>query len=276
MRLFAKRLLKQFALPVYLRMRGMYYHGNEVHCPCCNSSFSRFLPTGVNRRPAQCPRCRSNERDRALWLYLDRHPDFIRPGKKLLHIGPETLFYNRFKKVKGLHYTPADKFVKMFERCYPKDTLFLDIVDMPEIPDNTYDVILCSHVLEYIREDDQAMRELFRVLKPDGIAQIQVPIKPGLKVTHEDDTITTAAERAAVFGDPGHIRFYGADYESKLLAQGFETAFTPFPQLFAPAEIKRYGLVATDDFQLAKKSVAAVQLIQQIISCQLLWVPVLL
>jgi SAM-dependent methyltransferase len=114
-------------------------------------------------------------------------------------------------------------------------------------------VILCSHVLEYIKEDDMAMEELSRVLKPDGVALIQVPVKPGLKVTHEDESITSPAQRAAIFGDPGHIRFYGEDYADKLSAHGFRTAFRPFTSLFTQREIALYGLVGTDDFHLVTK-----------------------
>ncbi|SFE66861.1 Methyltransferase domain-containing protein [Chitinophaga sp. CF118] len=271
-----KRILKQTALPLYLQFRGLYHKGNKVTCPCCKRSFSRFLPLGVDRRPGQCPRCRSNERDRALWLYMEKYPDFINAGKKLLHIGPESIFYRYFKKMKGLHYTPADKFALTFESTYPSETIYLDIVHMPEIPDNMYDVILCSHVLEYIKEDDKAISELFRVLRPGGIALLQVPIKPGLEITYEDDSITSPEQRALIFGDPGHIRFYGEDYADKLTAQGFETDFIPFISLFTQEEIEKYGLVATDDFQLAKKSSWANEIIQQVLSFQLLLLPVLL
>lgn len=270
-----KTFLKKTALPLYLRFRGLYYSGKKVSCPCCKQSFSKFLPLGVDQRPGQCPRCRSNERDRALWLYLERNTELVSAGKKLLHIGPESIFYRYFKRIKGLHYTPADKFAPSFESTYPPDTVYIDIVKMPEIPDNTYDVILCSHVLEYVKEDLQAMRELCRILKPGGAALLQVPIKKGLKVTFEDDAITTPEQRAITFGDQGHIRFYGEDYEDKLAEQGFETGFIPFEDLFTEEEITRYGLIATDDFHLAAKPVK-VAVIQHIVGLQLLLLPALL
>lgn len=248
-----KKILKQTALPLYLQFRGLYYTGSKVTCPCCKHSFSHFLPLGINRRPGQCPRCRSNERDRALWLYMKKNPDFIRAGKKLLHIGPEEIFYHYFKNIHGLDYNPADKFAQTFESTYPSDTRYLDIVHMPEIPDNSYDVILCSHVLEYIKEDDAAMRELRRILKPNGSALLQVPVKQGMKETYEDASITSASQRALVFGDPGHIRFYGEDYADKLTAQGFKTDFISFTSLFTSEEIEKYGLIATDDFHLCRR-----------------------
>lgn len=249
-----KQFLKKTALPVYLELRGLYYRGNKYHCPCCKGNFSTLLPAGSDRRLVQCPRCRSNERDRVLWMYLDRNPDFIRSGTKLLHIAPEAMFYKRFKKIKGLQYTPGDKFAEMFESTYPADTVCIDITAMPQIADNTYDVILCSHVLEYVKEDSKAMREMLRVLKPGGKALLQVPLKPGMPITHEDDSITDPEQRALIFGDPGHIRFYGEDYEDKLRAAGWKTDFVPLTQMFTDEEIERCVLIKTDDFHLCHKA----------------------
>ncbi len=56
----------------------------------------------------------------------------------------------------------------------PKDPLMKEI-DVTSITydSNTFDVILCSHVLEHVLDDDKAMRELYRVLKPNGWGIIQ-------------------------------------------------------------------------------------------------------
>ncbi|MCK7555267.1 methyltransferase domain-containing protein [Chitinophaga sedimenti] len=171
----------------------------------------------------------------------------------MLHIAPEAMFYARYKKIKGLDYTPGDKFADTFESTYPSDTQCIDITSMPQIADNTYDVILCSHVLEYVEEDSKAMREMLRVLKPGGRALLQVPLKPGMPVTHEDPSITSPEERAEVFGDPGHIRFYGEDYAAKLEAAGWKTDFLPITELFTDEEIERCVLIKTDDFHFAHK-----------------------
>ncbi|HEY0272979.1 MAG TPA: hypothetical protein VGC22_07320, partial [Chitinophaga sp.] len=133
-----KQLLKKTALPVYLQLRGLRYSGNAVACPCCHGTFSRFLVIGFDRRPAQCPRCRSNERDRTLALYLEKFPDLIKPGTKMLHVAPEEIFYKRFRKDPNIDYTAGDKFLNIYKGSYPPDTIYLDITDMPQIPDNTY------------------------------------------------------------------------------------------------------------------------------------------
>ena len=254
-----KRLLKKTILPLYLYCRGLYYKGNKVACPCCNRGFSRFLPAGANRRPVQCPRCRSNERDRALWLYLDRHRELLKPGMRLLHVAPEEIFFKRFRSIEGLEYFPADKFADMFESTYPGETKYLDITGMPEIKDHYFDVIICSHVLEYVKEDNKAMNELFRVLKPGGIAFLQVPIKRGLAITEEDERIVSRQDRITHYGDPGHIRFYGADYERKLQGAGFETKFIPLEYLFNATEIETYRLAYGDHLHVAVRPLLAVE-----------------
>ncbi|WP_212004152.1 class I SAM-dependent methyltransferase [Chitinophaga sp. HK235] len=248
-----KNLLKQTALPVYLSLRGMYYQGDKVACPCCKGTFSRFLEIGYNRRPAQCPRCRSNERDRTFWLFLEKHPEFLFQGAKVLHVAPEEIYYKRLSKDPSIQYTAGDKFVNSYENTYPDDTIYLDITDMKDIADNTYDIILCSHVLSCIPDDARAFREMRRVLKPGGKAIIQVPVREDLAVTDEDLTLTGPAERIRRFGDPNYVRFYGRDYEQRLIAQGFNTHFILITDMLTEAEIERYGLVRTDEIHLCSK-----------------------
>ena len=47
-----------------------------------------------------------------------------------------------------------------------------DIFSLP-IP---FDLIICSHVLNLVKERSRAIRELFRVLKPGGLALLLVPV----------------------------------------------------------------------------------------------------
>lgn len=56
----------------------------------------------------------------------------------------------------------------------------IDIKDM-NFEDNFFDVIICNHVLEHIVDDRKAMREFFRVLRPEGFVILQVPISKNAK-----------------------------------------------------------------------------------------------
>jgi SAM-dependent methyltransferase len=47
-------------------------------------------------------------------------------------------------------------------------TYISDIVKMPEVPDNKFDIVFCTEVLEHVRDPFSAVREIWRVLKPGG------------------------------------------------------------------------------------------------------------
>jgi len=89
-----------------------------------------------------------------------------------------------------------------------------------EMPGASFDVIYCSHVLEHVVNDQMAMRELWRVLAPDGWAVFLVPITA--PSTIEDWRIRTPEDRERVFGQRDHVRRYGPDFESRLQRAGFK------------------------------------------------------
>lgn len=57
----------------------------------------------------------------------------------------------------------------------PGVTVVADIQDCPTIPDNTYDVIVCTQVLEHVGNPFRAMAEIRRILKPGGTLLLTVP-----------------------------------------------------------------------------------------------------
>lgn len=230
-----KHFLKQNVLPKYLWMRSLKYKGRDVYCPCCDSSFSHFIKVGPKKEPMLCPRCRSNDRDRFFWYFLEKHPDFLWPGMRILHIAPEAIYYKRFRSIPGVNYVAGDKFVLQFQNTYPIDTIYIDLMDIP-FPDETFDFIYCSHVLEYIRDDRKALSELYRVLRQGGKAIISVPIKFGQAITEEDETITDPKEQERLYGDVGHLRYYGEDYVERVRQAGFITEFIPVRD-FIPEEL---------------------------------------
>lgn len=109
-------------------------------------------------------------------------------------------------------------------------------------PDESFDVILCSHVLEHVQDDRKAMREFHRVLKPDGWAILLVPITADK--TFEDPSIVDPQARLAAFGQEDHVRRYGPDYIDRLREAGFTVEVTRPADLVAPDGIVRMGLTA--------------------------------
>ena len=164
-----------------LKVLGLFYRGQDVTCPVCGKSFRKFLPYGrINpRENALCPNCLSLERHRLMWLYLKERTGFFKNGLHVLHIAPEACFIKRFEKIHGEKYITAD-----IES--PLAKVKMDIHQIP-FEQNTFDVVLCNHVLEHVKDDIKAMNEIQRVLKPQGFAILQVPFfNPVPDATFED------------------------------------------------------------------------------------------
>ena len=140
----------------------LYFKGDQFTDPIDGSSYRKFLPYGYQnlRQNALCPGTLSLERHRLLWLYLDRKTTFLTDSIRVLHIAPEQVFYKKFKSFSHWDYTTSDLHS-------PLADVKADICALP-FEDNSYDFILCNHVLEHIPNDLKAMEELYRVLKPGG------------------------------------------------------------------------------------------------------------
>ena len=214
----------------------LYFKGNQFTDPIDGSSYRKFLPYGYQnlRQNALCPGTLSLERHRLLWLYLDLKTNFLTDAIRVLHVAPEQVFYKKFKSFSHWDYTTTDLHS-------PLADVKADICALP-FEDNTYDFILCNHVLEHIPNDLKAMEELYRVLKPGGTAILQVPLEEGRKNTFEDDSITDQQERTRIFGQYDHVRVYGQDYYNRLQEVGFKAIPVDFIKEVTEVDIQRFAL----------------------------------
>ena len=215
---------------------ALFLKGNTYTDPIDGKSFKSFLPYGYgNQRPnVLSPSTLSLERHRLLWLYLKNETDFFTANKNVLHFAPEQCFLKRFRKLKNINYTTTDL-------LSPIADVKADICDLP-FEDNSYDVILCNHVLEHIPDDTKAMQELYRVMKPGGYGIFQIPQDLNREVTFEDDSITDKDERAKIFGQYDHVRVYGRDYFDKLRSIGFKVEEVDYTDSLSNENIKKYCL----------------------------------
>ncbi len=215
MRYVPRPVLIRFSY-VFNKMAPVLMKGDNVECPICEHHFRSFLPYGTVKRRDNvlCPSCLSLERHRLLWLFLKNRTDFFTANHKLLHIAPEQCFYRRFRALKNINSTTAD-----LES--PLADVHMDIHTMP-FEDQSYDIVLCNHVLEHVEDDAQAMREIYRVLKPGGWAIMQVPLDDTREKTYEDKSITSAEDREKHFWQKDHVRLFGLDYPKRLEQAGFK------------------------------------------------------
>lgn len=217
----------QFLKQLKLRVRRIEYGGNKYYCPVCNSNIKLWKPLGYDlpvitekqivgggRRLAMCPVCDSSDRIRLLYLFLKNRTNVYTENIKLLHIAPEPPLEFIFKQQKNIDYITADMNPEMVMEQ-------MDITNI-QYPDNSFDAIICNHVLEHIPDDLIAMSELYRILNPSGWAILQVPFSKILDNTFEDSTVTSPEDRERIFGQTDHVRIYGKDYANRLKKAGFE------------------------------------------------------
>lgn len=216
------------------------YTGNNVKCPICTSEFKLFAPYD-HRSNVRCLSCESLERHRLLWMYLNEKTNIFYDNVKLLHFAPEKVFYNIFSTKENIEYFPCDLFPEQYN--YNGDISVLE-VDITKIPfeDNFFDIILCSHVLEHIPDDNKAMVELYRVMKKGAWGIFQVPVDYSRKNTYEDPTITTPKGREKAFGLSDHLRVYGCDYKARLSNVGFNVVEDDYVNTISLQDKVKYGL----------------------------------
>ncbi|ROI13590.1 class I SAM-dependent methyltransferase [Epilithonimonas hominis] len=254
MKKIAKFLLNAIPRPMLINLSiflrpviVLFFKGSNFTDPIDGKSYRKFLPYGYGKqRPnALSPGTLSLERHRQMWLYLQNETNIFTHKLKVLHIAPEQEFLRKFKKMKNLEYTSADLFSPIVD-------VKADIVDLP-FEDNSFDVIICNHVLEHIVDDRKAMSELYRVMKSGGWGIVQVPMRNSLEKTYEDFTITDPKERQKHFGQYDHVRWYGMDYFDRLKSVGFDADINFYSQKFSEADIKRFGLNKNEILPVVRK-----------------------
>ena len=226
---------------------AFFLRGDNYTDPIDGKRFRRFLPYGYEnpRENVLSPSTLSLERHRLLWLYLKNETDFFSTSHKVLHFAPEQAFFKKFKNLSLLDYTTTDL-------NSPLADVSADICALP-FQDNSFDIILCNHVLEHIPDDIKAMSELYRVLKPSGWGIFQIPQDLKRDLTFEDDSITDRKERAEIFGQYDHVRIYGLDYFDRLIEAGFTVNAVDYTAGMSDSDIDKYRLAKGELIPLVTK-----------------------
>lgn len=232
------------------------YKGGNVECPVCNSKFRVFKDYGlIKRSNALCHNCGSLERHRLLYLYLSKSLnifDDITNSIRVLHFAPKKAVYSKFDNCTNIEYVPCDLHPEFYEYSGRSKISKVDITNIP-YNDESFDFIICNHVLEHIPNDQLAMSELYRVMKYNGNGIFQVPINYALEKTYEDWNITSEEEREKAFGQHDHVRVYGRDYIKKLEQIGFVVNEVDYISKFSSEELYRYGLISSEKIYHCRK-----------------------
>ena len=232
---------------------GLLYLGKGKQCPLCGCQRRRFLPYGyvTSRENALCPNCLSLERHRLLWLWLLRESDIGRGAMalpKILHIAPEVALMRKFRK---MYASTPDRYVTA-DLESPLADMHFDVQQIP-LEAESFDAIICNHIMEHVEDDHKALRELYRIMRRGGWGVILSPVELEREKTFEDDTITDRAERTRIFGQYDHRRIYGRDYAERLREAGFEVYDIDYKNELSKAEQELYALPADHLYIVCKQ-----------------------
>lgn len=217
------------------RLTPFLYSGDARFCPCCQHSFSKFLPAGSGDRrrvDAVCPFCRSRERDRLLVLLLDSRPELFHESLRLLHFAPEPSIQRYLGQKAMATYETTD--------LMRTDVSFRTDIQSIDLASGSYESVICAHVMQDVPDEAAALSEVYRVLVPSGWAIFSVPLRGTETVEHGRAENVRAPWDAR---PDEHIRQYGLDFVERLQAARYDVEVIGAKDLLQSSdEVVRYGL----------------------------------
>ncbi len=236
-------------------------------CPVCGSKEIGFLPLpDVYSRNARlhgfahfgqgemtshaaysCDGCGASDRERlyALWLEQELNERRMAGNARVVHFAPEPALSRKLKELQLFDYVTADLHMAGVDHV-------VDLMNMPFAADS-FDFFICSHVLEHVESDSQAISELYRITKPGGRGILMAPIIMGLERTIEDPSVSDEAGRWRLFGQHDHVRLYARDdYIGRMQAGGFHVEQLG-EEYFGRDAFKALGLKSTSVLYVVSK-----------------------
>jgi len=233
---FPKRVISKNEM-IFRFFYYQFYRGKRFQCNVCNKNLREFISLKSGEK--LCPFCGSSSRNRRLWNILKS--EFLKSDIRVIHFSPSRSLKRYLSKDLSLNYITSDYLGEFdAEKHY-------NITNISE-SDNSFDLIICYHILEHIEDDQAAMKELYRILKKGGSCIIQTPFKDG--EIYEDDSIKSAEDRLKYFGQEDHLRIYSVDgLTDRLIQSGFEVKISKFNE----DKENFNGLIETEYVLLANK-----------------------
>ncbi len=255
-----KKNYKFFVRPL-LHKAHLFYNsfGNKKKCYICKKKFFHFSKfrggtkkkSGFIRRlnmvgsdvdNFRCLYCYANDRERHLFMFFDELNLWNEvKGAKVLHFAPEKNLSDKIKELKPSEYIKGDLFPA-------NDSIKkIDATDIP-FADGTFDLLICNHVLEHIPDYLQAMKEIYRVLKPKGFAILQTPYSKLLKRNFEEQNINTKEQRTFFYGQGNHVRVFSEEqFLNDLKETGFNMHIAKNSDYFDDKKCYYFGVNKKED-----------------------------
>ena len=253
-------MLRNLFIKIINILKRIYFFGNKYHCYFCNKRARKFISYGsfnntikeyqiqsMGRRDnCICPNCHSKDRERFVHLFILNliNKNIINKKSKILHFSPEQNLRNYFINSKFENYSTSDFLSK-------NNNLQIDLEKEFKI-DKKFDLIICNHVLEHIRNDDIALKNIFSYLEKKGCAILQTPYSKIINEDYINPTVKTDKDRLNFYGQEDHVRIYSKkSLIQKIKKTGFEIRTFKLEDFFPQNE--NIGLIKDEEILFAKK-----------------------
>lgn len=219
--------------------------GSARECPICGFTGRRFLPAGDPKRPeVLCPRCSAAERHRLLWYYIENETDILERDGRVLYVSPQ----DDSPRGSPPGNRPIEEKLRKYRKVVTADIVMEEVdvhTDITQLAfsDESFETIICSHVLEHIPDDSEAIKELKRVLAADGQALIMIPKDKDREKTIDYSLDVTEEELSQ---GVGHVHDYGTDFPEYLKKFGFDVAVETYGKQLSKKTLFRHGLAYRD------------------------------
>ena len=228
----------------FFKITSIFYFGNTYRCNSCNKSFRKFKSYGkTNRANACCPYCNSLERERLMKFYFTNYFQQTKPQKlSILHFAPEKSLTQFFKSFPRFNYFGAD--INPLLADYQVD------ISNIKFEDEKFDIIICSHVLAHVQDENKAIEEMRRVLHPDGFLLILTYVdEKRLKTEIVNPDNLNYVQNDKVY------RYHGQDFGSYLTSFGFDVEEFDYKSTLDKATIEKYclGNYGPENFYICRK-----------------------
>ncbi len=194
-----------------------------------------------------CNFCGCHDRERHLFMYFDQlqlWPNI--KGANILHFAPEPRLATRIVVEQPSTYVKADLSPSSTDICP------IDITKIP-FQAQSFDFVICNHVLEHVPDDNKALEEIHRILKPNGHVILQTPYSDLLENSFCDPAINTDDLRDHFYGEKDHVRIYGQDLFLKIKDAGFNLQIAKHNEVFPNIDAFFYGVNPKENLIYARK-----------------------
>lgn len=227
-------------------------------CYICNNEFESFNPNGKSegiflqyhviggghRDNCYCPSCQCMDRERWLYFVLKNYTNIFVGKGNVLHFAPEYYISRFISDNKSIDYYSCD--------IEPGRAMHIVDITNIQFKNNFFDFIIFNHVMEHIKDEKKAIKEIKRVLKKDGKCIFSFPICFDNK-TFEDKKIETSEDRLKYYGQEDHVRLYGNDFAKRFEKYGLKLNIYSPKDILDKDKIEKYGFIEDDVIIIATK-----------------------